>query len=85
MLDRNAPSATFPARQTIAQSAFGSNNGSVTDQSCTMRRGDVRLAVTNESTGSVLTTETNSSGEFYFLLFYRYLLDHGGNGSISKA
>ena len=35
-----------------------------------MRPGGVRLVVTNESTGSVLTAETNSSGEFYFLLFY---------------
>jgi hypothetical protein len=70
MPDRNVPRDAFPARQTVAQSAFGSNNDSATDQSGTMRPGGVGLAVTNESTGSVLTTETNSSGEFYFLLFY---------------
>jgi len=70
MLHLRVPRTTFPARQTIAQSAFGSNNCSVTEQSPTMRPGGVRLAAINESNGSGRTTETNSSGEFYFLLFY---------------
>ena len=69
MLDRNVPRDSFPARQTVAQSAFASNNDSATDQSGAMRLGGVKLAVTNECTDSVLTAETNSSGEFYFLLF----------------
>ena len=61
-LHRSVPCTTFPDRQTVVSSAFRSGNSSIREQFPSMRSGGVRLAVINESNGSVLTTETRSRG-----------------------
>ena len=49
----------------VAQSAFGSISGSVTDPAGAVIPG-ANVTVTNESTGTQQTTETNNTGDFVF-------------------